>query len=449
MTGSWNDRPKVRTYDFSHRSIQKQIHKTEEKHALETSVHVNATAPMEEVYGKRGFMTQTQTQTKTNKTIHELHEVQQEKSIMSRKNESHTNVRNTLTTHTGRDIMSRIVLFLAVALLALVPAQVTLAAGTAAGTPINNTATATFTVGLSQFTEDGVAAPIVVDERLEVTVTWSDAGNVSVQPGDSDKPLKFTVTNTGNGAEALTLVGVSTGISGDNFDPESVSLYLDDGNGTWDETSGETAFTNDSDTSEIAADASVIVWVVNDIPGTATDSQTGISQLTAKASTAVTYSPGDVIAGAGTSGSDAVVGEANGGGNSNGATGVALGTYEVTSVAVSVVKAMSSVLDPWGTDQPVPGAIITYLITVDLTGSGTASSVVVTDPIPANTTYVEGSIDLNIDTSSGTWVDQTDADDNPTDDSDYNITNDEITVDLGSLQASDTTRGIRFSVEID
>ena len=59
----------------------------------------------------------------------------------------------------------------------------------------------------------------------------------------------------------------------------------------------------------------------------------------------------------------------------------------------------------------MPGARINYSIAVNATGSGTATNVVFTDNIPANTTYVPGSLALNA-------VAVTDAVD-PADDGDY------------------------------
>ena len=53
------------------------------------------------------------------------------------------------------------------------------------------------------------------------------------------------------------------------------------------------------------------------------------------------------------------------------------------------------VTDPFGGNQPVPGATITYTITAEVTGTGTAVGVIVEDLIPANTTYVPGSLTLN------------------------------------------------------
>ena len=55
-------------------------------------------------------------------------------------------------------------------------------------------------------------------------------------------------------------------------------------------------------------------------------------------------------------------------------------------------------LDPFGGSSPVPGAVITYTVTMTLAGSGTITGAQIDDAIPANTTYVADS--LTLDTAS-------------------------------------------------
>ncbi len=63
-------------------------------------------------------------------------------------------------------------------------------------------------------------------------------------------------------------------------------------------------------------------------------------------------------------------------------------------VTVTAVKTQA-VVDQLGGARPVPGARINYSIAVNATGSGTATNAVFTDNIPANTTYVPGTLRLN------------------------------------------------------
>ena len=60
---------------------------------------------------------------------------------------------------------------------------------------------------------------------------------------------------------------------------------------------------------------------------------------------------------------------------------------------LSVVKAQL-VSDPFGGNEAVPGATITYTVTVEVTSAGTATNATVSDPIPQYTTYSTESIAL-------------------------------------------------------
>src|SRR5688500_11957084 len=80
------------------------------------------------------------------------------------------------------------------------------AAGTPAGTNIDNVATATWQ--LPSGGESSVDSNIVtlkVDELLDVTVASTDPGDVVTQPGMTSQQLGFTVTNAGNGVESFGL----------------------------------------------------------------------------------------------------------------------------------------------------------------------------------------------------------------------------------------------------
>src|SRR5687768_9909428 len=118
----------------------------------------------------------------------------------------------------------------AVALAAPAPA-----AGTPAGTHIDNVATATWE--LPSGGESSVDSNIVtlkVDELLDVTVASTDPGDVVTQPGLVSQLLGFTVTNAGNGAEKFGLSAIANG-GGDDFDPSVTALFLDsNGNGAFD-----------------------------------------------------------------------------------------------------------------------------------------------------------------------------------------------------------------------
>ena len=124
------------------------------------------------------------------------------------------------------------------------------------------------------------------------------------------------------------------------------------------------------------------------------------------------------------------------------------GAYRVVSAALTVTKSVAIISDPFnGTGanrKAIPGAVMRYTISVQNTSTTTAAtSVVVVDAPPANTTYDTGTITLNA-------AAQTDADDSPgTDNSDYGITNaNAVTVTIPTLAASSTAT-VTFDVTID
>ncbi len=305
------------------------------------------------------------------------------------------------------------------------------AVGTVAGTDIDNTATVTYDVAGTTVITTSNTLTITVAEILDADVTLQSP-QVPVAPGDSNRELLFTLTNTGNGDEAFTLA-IDSVIAGDDFDPvpATPAIYFDtDSSG--DLSPGDTPYNPGVNDPLLAPDASVDVLIANDIPAGLADGNIGQSALTADASTG-TGAPGDTFAGQGVGGVDAVVG-------ASGASDTDTGEYIVSNVTVSSVKS-ATVLDPFGGTQPVPGAEITYQIVVTVTGTGTAVNAAFSDAIPVNTTYLPGSITLN----GASLTDAPDADEGafvaagtPT-----------VTVTLGDLTQASGAQTITFTTVID
>lgn len=262
------------------------------------------------------------------------------------------------------------------------------ALGTVAGTTISNTAEITYNVGAAALSATSNTTTITVAEILDVTVTLNSS-TVTVTPGATQQALVFTVTNTGNGSETFSLAGLSA-LAGDQFDPTPAStfIYFDtDGSGSY--TAGDTAYvpnTNDPLLSSTGPGASTRIILLNNIPTSVADGERGRSQLTASARTG-TGTAGTLFAGQGDGGLDAIVG-------TTGATANIYGEYLVEALQISAVKSQT-VVDQFGGTRPVPGARINYQIVVSATGTGSATSVNFSDAIPANTTYVPGSLTLN------------------------------------------------------
>lgn len=305
------------------------------------------------------------------------------------------------------------------------------ALGTAAGTAISNMATATYAIGGSTLTQDSNTEVITVNELIDMTLTWQDASNVVVSPGKIDAVLTFNLTNTGNGTETFNLSGNSTLGTG-NFDPTLTGIFFDtNGNGVYDAGTDVQYVTGTNDPA-LAADASVTLFLVNTIPAALTDGDIGNSQISVVSATG-SGAAGTVFAGLGDAGTDAIIGSSGGSLSST-------GSYVVSSIAVALVKS-SIVSDQFGGSQPVPGATISYTITATVTGSGTATALVITDPIPADTSYTVGTLKLDA-------VAMSDAADG--DKGDVGATTaGTVTVNLGNVVGGSAAQAITFDVTIN
>jgi uncharacterized repeat protein (TIGR01451 family) len=305
------------------------------------------------------------------------------------------------------------------------------AAGVAAGTSIDNTAQVAYQVGSVNATATSNTSSVKVAEILDVVVT-AQTPSVPVLAGATQRAMLFRVTNTGNGAESFHLQMTSV-LGGDDFDPTAAtpSIYLDtDSSG--DLSAADQPYAAGSNDPVLNADAFVTVLVVNDIPGGVTDGNRGFSRLTAVARTG-SGTPGTAFAGQGSSGTDAVVG-------TTGGDGEATGQYLVAGIAVNAVKS-AAVADQFGGTRPVPGARINYTIVVSASGTGTAGAAVFNDDIPANTSYVPGSLRLN--NAALTEAADTDA-------GDFSTTpNARVRVQLGNLTQASGSQTIQFAVTIN
>lgn len=301
------------------------------------------------------------------------------------------------------------------------------AAGTVAGTTINNTATATYDPGGGDVSISSNTVSLLVDELLDVTVVGTDPGDVPTTPGATGQVTRYTVTNNGNGVEAFTLSANGT-LGGDNFDPAVTSVVLDtNGNGSYDP-GVDTIYTAGSNDPVLNPDQSVTVFVLTTTPGGVSDGNRGEVQLTALARTG-TGTPGTSFAGAGQGGGNAVVG-------ATGADSTDNAFFIVQSATVSFVKS-ASVVDPFGGTTIVPGSIVTYTLVATVNGTGALANVRVSDPVPPATTYQPGSLTLQ----GSPLTDATDADAGE-------IASGAIAVRLGNVTGGQT-RTVTFRVRIN
>jgi len=299
------------------------------------------------------------------------------------------------------------------------------ATGVSAGTSIDATATATYSNGATNETVTSNTVSIRVDEVLDVTVASLDGGNVTL--GSAGAFLSFQITNTGNGPEAYELA-VNAALGGDDFDPAVTQIAYDsNGNDTYD-AGVDTVIPAGGATPEIDADDTLRVFVVTQLAGAPGDGDTAKVRLTATAATG-SGSPGTAFAGQGEGGGAAVVGSST-------AEDQAEGTLVASVGAVTLAKS-ATVLNSFGNADAIPGATVTYSLVASVSGSGSVSGLTITDPIPAGTTYLAGTLKLDgsaLTDASGDDAGQAGAAG--------------ISVSRGSVPAG-ATRTITFAVTLD
>jgi len=327
-----------------------------------------------------------------------------------------------------------------IAWLTLLPANAS-AVGVPAGTTIQNQASASYNVGATSLTAQSLVSSLSVDEIIDVDVTLQSPP-VPVGPNDTDQVLTYLITNTGNGVEVWEF-DPNSSLPGDDFDPVFASIYLDgNGDGLFN-LADDTLYTKGADDPTLDANDptadSITVFLLNDIPGTVLDGQSGFSRLTATSVGVGAQAPGYTVAGGGDGGTiDAVVG-------SSGAQDAEDGTYIVAAASVALNKTWTIVPHAIFGTQPVPGATIQYDITVTVTGAGTAENLVITDLIPANAIYENNSLILTDGSGTNSLTDAADAD---AGDFDVSLSGG-ITVDLGDVAGGSADSTITFNVMID
>lgn len=274
------------------------------------------------------------------------------------------------------------------ALAALLLACARAEAATPAGTPIANVATVTYSVeGVGAAPIVSAPATFVVDEVIALSLNWQDASPISVNSPDSNDPLQFLLTNTGNGTETFALTRDNTPAVADNYDPVSSAtpIYVESNGipGLQTGSGGDTVY---GGSVTLAAERSAHIYVLSDTPSGLPNGSSGQVALTAASSTpgAAGATPGTVLPGAGDGGVAAVVGTSQG-------MATSLGSYLVSGLSTRVVKTVSVT----GGGDAAPGKTLVYTITVTLNGAGTAGDLVVTDPLPPELSYVPGSITVD------------------------------------------------------
>ena len=338
-------------------------------------------------------------------------------------------------------------------------------AQTSAGTSVTNLATLNFQVGgvdqeIIESSEagnstsgvgNGAATAFVVDRSLDLTVTAIDAAPISVAPGANNGTdetnsiaLTFTVENTGNSDQNIVLQAVNTaepGITGlavgtaDDFDPVAATFrYYVDTDGSGDLTAGDTEIATATPGGAASASpvlenvqddapAAITVFVVAQIPTSATVSANDVAAIALVAQVAEPTADDAIAGNLGTAGAlitadDSAIADSAGiddvlsdgaaaeagvdisydfttdtvGGDDIAGNGQSSDTsaYIIATADISVAKAVATVCDNTNltaNTKAIPGSILRYSITVT-NGAASTDAATLTrldDIIPANT----------------------------------------------------------------
>lgn len=298
----------------------------------------------------------------------------------------------------------------AIAALSAVPAY---AAGTTAGSNIDNTATVGYSVGgVPQTGVSSNLARFVVDRKITLTMTEPGNATTQVAPGSNNQVTTFFVTNTSNAPLDLGLTVAQSAASHggtDNFDVTTPTIWINTGPSVASATFDPANSVQVTYLDEIAADASRYVFVRASVPAGRVNGDVSGIALTAQAfEQGVANTQGALVTqtvGANTAAMDTVFADVAGATDAitDGRIS-ARDDYTVFTAALTVTKSSSVIEDPINTiasgnsasAKMIPGATVEYCIVVaNAAGGAPAQAPAISDLVPVQTTFVASSIVIN------------------------------------------------------
>lgn len=287
-------------------------------------------------------------------------------------------------------------LLLSVAFAALT-AQTALAVGTPACTPIANTATVTYKVGnnfQAPASNDPAENEFIVGNKINFTVTNDVATDVPVTPAETGRELSFTVTNTGN-ANQTFLMSWSDGATNSHTGSADNSNMLTPG--------VDSLGTASIFTGVLAPGENQVVKIIADTPATPSNNDVAVYVMTGTAYKVdgatveaqgsgkdITSSVGSCVADIvfADSDTDTLSGSARNGKDSD------VGAFIVTADQdfLTVAKTSAVYSDPINGSglgaKLIPGAVVTYTITLTNGSLTTAASTVsISDTLDGNLAF--------------------------------------------------------------
>jgi uncharacterized repeat protein (TIGR01451 family) len=281
--------------------------------------------------------------------------------------------------------------------IAVLAPQAALAGGTDAGTGITNNVTLDYKIGTLTQTQLTTAATFTVDKKISFTVTASNKTTTPllVTPNTTGSGngttetnvIAYTIANSGNASQNFRITPTDGG-STLTATPTYYYTTISSGACGIVNTGTATPITLPGTVSTVAKDNSVCLYSLINVPMAATDAQILDTQIAAVS----VDGGGTALSNTGSAGTGtAVVIAMTGGTNSASDTG----EYRVSGANITVTKTWSVVAaapEANGQMMAIPGATIQYSITVTNNGTADASTVTISDLIPANMTYVGGSV---------------------------------------------------------
>lgn len=234
-----------------------------------------------------------------------------------------------------------------------------LALGTASGTNVTSQATVDFEVdGVTMNQVSSNAAVFLVDNKVDLTVTTLDAAGVQVVNGALAQVLSFSVTNEGNTVQDYSLAAQAAtgnifGIT-DNFDATNVLVFADaNANGTY-----EPATDTQTYIDELAADASLTVFIVADMPASQNNGDGALYDLVAQTAEggAASTQGTDITADDGTIADDPATVEIVFGDDAGSVDAANDGAHSSTDAYVVVTATLSATKSQYVVTDPINGA---------------------------------------------------------------------------------------------
>jgi uncharacterized repeat protein (TIGR01451 family) len=287
-------------------------------------------------------------------------------------------------------------------------ANYTFAAGTLSGTSVGNIATINYDVnGTPQpsigSTEGGNTSGVgtettfLVGTTINLTLVETNTTYTSAATGSLLQATGFTLTNLGNNSHGYNLTAANSALAvygqADGYDVGTFAYYIDVNNDDLLD-GGDTLITS---VDTLAPDDSIKLLVTATIPIVVADTLQSTISLTA-----VTTTNNTIVAVIETSGAydstvvqivfsdpSTVAAGTDPGQTEGDASAVALDAYRVLTAALSVSKTTAVYSDPANglvNPKAIPGAILTYTITIVNNGTATATGISISDIIEEITT---------------------------------------------------------------